>query len=153
MAEHKQTTVSESEFFMWRAVFAFALVDNMLSLEEQKLLHTYLNAVRFSREQLDTLKDDFTTPQNVESLYRKITDPAHKERFCVLARALVWCEGDMEKQEEAILKRVSCLAKGADDDVLQRTRNHADLQSYYQQYAKAGVAGLMKVPHHVEMRV
>lgn len=144
--------VSESEFAMWRAVFAFSLVDNMLSMEEQQLLHSYLNAVPFSQSQLDTIKNDFSKPQDVEALYKKITDPKHKERFCVLARALVWCEGDMVRQEEEILKKVSCLANKADDDVLQRTRNHPHLNSYYQNYARAGLVGLMKAPPMVQLR-
>ncbi|MBU0859787.1 MAG: hypothetical protein KJ667_07600, partial [Alphaproteobacteria bacterium] len=104
-----------STFYMWRAVFAFALVDNMLSIEEQKLLKVYLDTVPFSDAQRAVLRADFKTPQNVESLYKKITNPADRERFCVLARALVWCEGDMDRQEEIILRRVSCLANGAHD--------------------------------------
>ena len=151
MAQKSKPGVSESEFYMWRAVFAFSIVDNMLSMEEQRLLHSYLNAVPFSEVQLATIKDDFKAQQDVEALYKKITDPKDRERFCVLARALVWCEGDMEKQEEAILKKVACLGKGAYDDVLKSTRNHPHLDAYYQQYAKAGVVGLIKVPPSIQL--
>lgn len=138
---------------MWRAVFAFSLVDNMLSMEEQRLLQTYLNAVPFSPAQLDILKQDFRTPQDVETLYKQITDPAHKERFCVLARALVWCEGHMERQEEAILKKVACLGQGDDLNILRGTRNHPHIEDYYQHYARAGVVGLVKARPIVTMRV
>jgi hypothetical protein len=130
---------------MWRAVFAFALVDNMLSIEEQKLLKVYLDTVPFSDAQRAVLRADFKTPQNVEALYKKIANRADRERFCVLARALVWCEGNMDRQEERILRRVSCLADDAHDDVLRRTRKHPHLDSYYEHYAKAGVAGMMKI--------
>lgn len=153
MASREKHGISESEFTMWRAVFAFSLVDNMLSMEEQKLLQTYLNAVPFSKNQLDTLKEDFKTPQDVETLYKRITDPAHKERFCILARALVWCEGHMERQEEAILRKVSCMGYGADRDILHGTRNHPHLDDYYQHYARAGVVGLMKARPIMTMRV
>ncbi|MCE7887021.1 MAG: TerB family tellurite resistance protein [Alphaproteobacteria bacterium PRO2] len=129
---------------MWRAVFAFSLVDNALSIEEQELLRGYLKTVPFSAAQMDTLKTDFEAPQNVEAMYRKITDPAHKKRFCILARALVWCEGDMDMQEEKILRRVACLKDAPDNDFLRTSRDHPDIDNFYQHYARAGMIGLMR---------
>lgn len=152
MGEKLKTGVPESEFYMWRAVFAFSLVDNILSLEEQTLLQSYLNSVPFSQDQLAILKGDFKTPQPVEALYKKITEKKDQQRFCVLARALVWCEGDMDKQEQTILKHVGCLASHIDkSDILRGSRNHADLDHYHQNYAKAGVAGLFKHPPAVRL--
>ena len=136
---------------MWRAVFAFSLVDNMLSLKEQKLLQTASGSVLFSREQADILKNDFKKQQSIEDLYRKITDPKDKQLFCVLARALAWCEGNVDKQEEVILKKLGCLANGADDSVLSRTRGHPHVGAYYRQYTKAGTIGLFKRPPAVKM--
>jgi len=138
--------VSESEFNMWRAVFAFSLLDNILSPQDQRILQPYSNTILFSEAQNDILKHDFKEPQNVEALYHKITDSKDKERFCVLARALAWCEGDMSKQEEAILKHLSCLAKGADDDLLTRTRRHPHLAGYFLRYSQDGMVGLYKLP-------
>jgi hypothetical protein len=136
--------ISESEFAMWRAVFAFSLVDNALSLEEQELLRSYLKTVPFSEAQMDMLKKDFEAPQNVEAMYRKITEPTHKKRFCVLARALVWCEGDMDLQEEKILRRVACLKDAPDSDFLHSSRDHRDIKDFYAQYSRAGMVGLMR---------
>ena len=147
----RENNIPQSEFYMWRAVFAFSLVDHMLSLEEQKLLQSSAKTVPFSQTQIDILKNDFKKPQNVEDLYRKITNPKDKQRFCVLARALAWCEGNMDRQEETILKKLSCLAKGADDDVLSRTRGHPHVDAYYRQYTKAGMVGLFKTPPAVKM--
>lgn len=153
MAEKMRPGVTESEFYMWRAIFAFSFVDNVLSLEEQKLLQTYLTAVPFSQEQLAIMKGDFKDPQPVEPFYKKITRPGDKHRFCLLARALAWCKGDMDKQEEIILKRVACLGNGADDDVLKRSRDHQDLHFYYKHYENAGMAGLLKAKPAVEIRI
>lgn len=153
MGEKLKPGVPESEFYMWRAVFAFSLVDNVLSLEEQTLLQSYLNAVPFSQDQLAILKSDFKKPQPVEAFYQKITEKKDKQRFCILARALVWCEGDMDKQEQMILKHVGCLGSGADDDMLKSTRNHADLGHYHRHYAKAGVAGLFKHPPGITIHI
>lgn len=137
---------------MWRAVFAFSLVDNILSIEEQQLLVAYLKAVPFSDIQLEILKEDFIHPQNVEYLYRQITEQRHKERFCILARALVWCEGDIIRQEEIILKRLSCLGHGVDKDILNLSRHHPHIRTYYQNYARAGLAGVMKTRPAIQIR-
>ena len=149
---HGKTGIGESEFNMWRAVFAFTYVDNNLSLEEQELLQTYLAKVDFSSEQLKTLKGDLREPKDVVGLYKKITRKEDKERFCVLARAIVWCEGDMVEQERAILKKVSCFDDEEEEELLHSTRDHPHLHDYYQQYAKAGMMGLFKEPPSLRMQ-
>lgn len=149
---HGHAGVGESEFYMWRAVFAFTYVDNVLSLEEQELLQAYLKKVPFSTKQLATLKNDLQNPKDVVGLYRKITRSEDKERFCVLARAIVWCEGDITAQEKAILKKVSCFDEDEEMEILESTRDHPYLKTYYQQYARAGMMGLMDIPHSVELR-
>lgn len=144
--------INVSEFYMWRAVFAFTYVDNVLSLEEQELLHSYLAKVPFSKEQLAILKKDLQTPKDVVELYSHITRKQDKERFCVLARAIVWCEGDMIAQERAILKKVSCLEDDDETEILHSTRGHEHIKTYYQEYAKAGMMGLMKEPPRLQLR-
>lgn len=139
---------------MWRAVFAFTFVDNTLSLEEQELLQSYLKKVPFSHSQLETLKNDMRNPsKDVVGFYRKITNKADKERFCVLARAIVWCEGDMDAQERAILKKVSCLSEPEEEEIFHSTRDHPHINTYYREYAKAGMVGLFKTPHSLEIHV
>lgn len=149
---NKKAGIAESEFNMWRAVFAFTYVDNVLSLEEQELLHSYLAKVDFSRAQLDTLKEDLIHPKDVVSLYRKITRREDKERFCILARAIVWCEGDMAAQEKAILKKVSCFDEEEEEEILHSTRDHPHLRTYYQQYARAGMLGMFKQPPAIRLQ-
>lgn len=145
--------VSDSEFFMWRAIFAFALVDNLLTLEEQTLLQSYESQAPFSNAQRDILKQDFGNPQDVVQLYRQITNEEDKKRFCILARALSWCDGDMDMQEAGILKKASCFSGPPESEVLASTRNHPHIQTYYQQYAKAGVSGLFKAPPVLALQV
>lgn len=151
---HGTKGISESEFYMWRAVFAFTFVDNGLSLEEQELLQSYLRKVPFSQDQLETLKQDMRNPgKDVVSLYRKITNPEDKKRFCVLARAIVWCEGDMAEQEKKILKKVSCLSEPEEEEIFHATRGNPHINTYYQEYAKAGMIGLFKTPNSLEIHV
>lgn len=142
--------IDESEFYMWRAVFAFTYVDNALSLEEQELLHSYLSKVPFSQEELNILKADLLNPKDVVGLYRKITKKEDKERFCILARAIVWCEGDMNAQERTILKKVSCLDEPEEEEIFHSTRGHPFINSYYQHYARAGMLGIFRELPRIE---
>lgn len=146
-------TVDASEFAMWRAVFAFAYVDNSLSLEEQEILHSYLVKAPFSEVQRMILKDDLLYPKEVMTFYKQITTPEDKTRFCVLARAIAWCEGDVSAQEKYILKKMSCFGEVIDEEILRKTRGHPHLETYYHQYAKSGMIGLFKTPHALEIRV
>jgi hypothetical protein len=143
--------MTDSEFSMWRAVFAFAFADSVLSLEEQELLQSYISRAGFSEKQIELLKEDMHDPQSVVDMYLQITDDKDKKRFCVLARALAWCEGDMDRQEKEILKRVSCFGEPEHADILYSTRGDAHIKTYYQEYAKSGMAGIMKLPHKIEL--
>ncbi|MBI1326194.1 MAG: hypothetical protein GC136_00955 [Alphaproteobacteria bacterium] len=136
---------------MWRAVFAFAFVDNSLSIEEQELLKSYLATAHFTADQRRTLFADMHNPQDVVEMYRHITSVKDKERFCILARAMAWCEGHVDRQEAAILSKVSCLYEPEENIRLLNSRKEAHLYDYYQHYAKAGVRGLMGYPHQMAL--
>lgn len=138
---------------MWRAVFAFAFVDSALSLEEQELLHSYLAKAHLSPDQKRILGGDLLDPQDVVKMYKKITETEHQARFCILARALAWCEGDMDAQEARILSRVSCLRDGEGHTILRHTRSLDHLHDVYKHYARSGVISLASYPHKVELRM
>lgn len=151
--QNNVTAITESEFFMWRAIFAFAYVDNILSVEEQELLNSYLAKVPFSNAQRIILKDDLRNPKDVSDLYGHITRSEDKTRFCVLARALAWCEGDVTEQEKAILKKMTCMGVVEEQEILRQTGGHPHVEAYYNQYAKSGMMGLFHQPHLLEIRV
>ena len=117
--------VSDDEFTMWRAVFAFALADGELTLEEQKILTHHIETVPFSRDQVKMLRDDMREPHEVEGLYSEIIAKAHKEEFCALARTLVWCDGDIDLQEKEILQKVGCFQKRDALEMLKNSTKHA----------------------------
>ena len=142
-----RNNVSKSEFYMWRAVFAFSLVNRMLTMEEQQILAKHMHSVPFTREQRQILFDDFKTPQDIEELYNHITDPKDKKRFCELARTLVWSKGDIDLQEKHILKRVGCMNTPEDRKLLHETRNSNWVRNYTENYEKAGLLGMMQHPH------
>ncbi len=145
--------ISDSEFYMWRAVFAFALADGNMSAAERALLNEYKANTAFSPQQLAILRDDFAYPHDVQEMYRHIARPEDKHRFCVMARALAWCDGDLDKQDEIILQRVSCLGTTADADILRQSRAHPDIEEFHERYIKSGVAGFMRERHLFEVRI
>ena len=141
-----QSGVSNSEFNMWRAVFAFSLVDRLLTVEEQSLLSGYLSSVPFSTQQKNILLDDFKNPQDVEKFYNKITDGKDRARFCELARTLVWSKGDMDLQEKIILRRVACLGTAEGKKILRESRDSEWVIDWTDKYEEAGLLGLMQHP-------
>ena len=145
-------TVSDSEFYMWRTLFALAFMDNVVSANEKELLKAYQSQALFSKRQLRVLHDDFMHPKDAVAMHSQITDPQDKARFCALARVLLWCDGDPERQEREILRRMSCMDNAPERDVLRESRNHPDLHAYYDRYAQAGMLGLMHPPGICEAR-
>ncbi len=148
-----QSGVPVSEFNMWRAVFAFSLVDKVLTVEEQSLLSGYLSSIPFSTEQRNILLDDFKTPQDVEKLYNKITEPADRARFCELARTLVWSKGDMDLQEKIILRRVSCLGTKEGKKILMESRSSEWVIGWTDRYEQAGLLGMMQHPNLYQVTI
>ena len=144
--------IPESEFYMWRALFAFAFAPGVVIPERMEILNEAKDTVPFSLHQLTVLRDDFQYPQDIDYLYKQITAPEHKHQFCAMARAIAWSDGDMDAQDERILKRVSCLGK-EDSEFLKLSRENTGLAGYMDQYAKNGMLGLWQMPRILEMRV
>lgn len=98
--------VPESEFFMWRAVFATAHADHKVTGEEIRFMAEVLEDNPFSTEQRDILIRDITTPQDIAAMFGKITERADQARFFRLARELVWVDGDFGKEEQELLLKL-----------------------------------------------
>ena len=145
--------LDQSEFAMWRTLFSFALVDQVLTLEEQTLLSQYLTSVPFSQKQRDILLSDMKAPHDVEVLYQQITEAEHRKRFCELARTLVWSKGDMDLQEKIILRRVACIAHGEHWETLKKTRLSDYSDNFHEQYERVGLLGYIQQPKLFEARV
>ncbi len=94
--------VSQSRFYMWRAVIAMVHADHVVTIEEKELAESYLDNVPFSEEQLGVLRQDLLHAQGIEGMFSKITDPMDQGEFFGFARLMVWCDGDFDRQEEEI---------------------------------------------------
>ena len=133
---YNSQSIDADEFMMWRAVFAFSLVDGVLSMEEQVILERHIRDLPFTQHQIEQLKSDMKEPQDVEALFDKIEQKDNKQRFCELARTLVWCEGDIDRQEKEVLKRVSCI-KDKHRDILVKSGKSEWMKRYIEKYEDA----------------
>ena len=94
--------ISQSRFNMWRAVLALIYADGVVQPQELEFMDHYLAEVPFNEEQKEILKSDLVDPQDVTELYDVITDIEDRGQFFMFARMLIWCDGDLDAQEEKI---------------------------------------------------
>lgn len=125
--------ITESRFAMWRAVTALVHADNVVVPEERAFLNHYLEEVPFSAEQKEALLQDMEEPHDVWDMFPAITEPEDQSQFFLFARMLVWCDGDLDAQEEALLDRLSDLQMQKLDqtalhDMIVQTREDSRLE-------------------------
>jgi len=101
--------VTESQFYMWRAIFALAHADDVVSDEELRFMSEILEDIPFSDEQKSILKSDATEEQSVEAMFKKITDPVDQAEFFRFASKLAHIDGDFGEEEQEVMLRVKRL--------------------------------------------
>ncbi len=95
--------MTESRFYMWRAVFAMAHVDHVVTAQEKSFLYKILADHPFTEEQRHILEVDMEHAQDTGKMFERITDQKDRSKFFQYARALVWCDGDFAEQEQKIM--------------------------------------------------
>ncbi|QQG37185.1 MAG: TerB family tellurite resistance protein [Micavibrio aeruginosavorus] len=98
--------LGHSRFYMWRAVFAMAHADNVVTEEERKYLRNILAEEPFSAEQKKILEEDMAQPQDIAEMFVNIEDQNDRSQFFYHARMLVWSDGDFGEQEQKIMMRL-----------------------------------------------
>ena len=105
MAPH----VTDSQFYMWRAIFALAHADDVVTDEELRFMSEAMEDVPFSDEQKAVLKNDATEEQSVEAMFKKISAPVDQAEFFQFASQLAHIDGDFGEEEQEIMLRVKRL--------------------------------------------
>ena len=98
--------VTDSQFNMWRAVFALAHADDEVSTEEQAFMYKVLAEEDFSPAQRLRLENDMEFPQNTAEMFQSITSQDDRNRFFYLARLMCWSDGNFDEQEQKIMVRL-----------------------------------------------
>ncbi len=111
-------SVNESQFYMWRTLFAISHADNVVSPEEIRFMTEAIEDVPFSEEQKDILKGDIFEGKDIVEMFEKISNGADQAAFFRFATDLVWVDGDYGEEEQAImlkLKRLHLQSVNVDD--------------------------------------
>lgn len=122
------TGISNSQFYMWRAVVAMAHADGVVTPHELSFINDYLKDMDLSAEQLKIIGLDLRNTQDVYEMFSKITSPQDQKDFFALARALSWCDGDFDAQEKHIIQTLEALHMNDDTrDLLAQSRGEVEL--------------------------
>ena len=100
-------TITDSQFYMWRTLFAVAHADNVLDDGEIEYMAKVLEEIDFSDEQTKILKDDIANPKDVEEMFDGVDDVQDRMHFFDIARELVWADGDFCEEEQSAIIRLA----------------------------------------------
>ena len=101
--------VTDSQFYMWRTLFAVAHADHVVTDEEVRFMAETLEDIPFSDEQYAILKQDTVDAQNIEEMFKGITDVKDQAVFFKYAKTLCHIDGDYGEEEQAVMLRLQKL--------------------------------------------
>lgn len=120
--------INDSQFHMWRALFAVAHADDIVSAEEVHFMAAALEDVPFSEGQRAILNEDIKYPQDIETMFKAVEDQYDQAMFFKLAHELVHIDGDYGAEEQEIMLKLKALhVKTANvDDLVGRIQLELD---------------------------
>ena len=95
--------ITESQFCMWRTLFALVHADNIVTEEEKYFMDDVLSDLPFSDEQKGSLKDDIVNPKDIIKMFGLISDKKDQSEFFKFARDLVWTDGEYSDEEQEVM--------------------------------------------------
>ncbi len=95
--------IPESEFYMWRTIFAIVHADDIVTDEEVRYMAEIMEDVPFGAEQRDVLNEDVRRPQDINDMFSRITEKKDQARFFKYARQVVHVDGDYGEDEQNIM--------------------------------------------------
>ena len=125
--------ISESRFYMWRAVVAMMHADHVIKPHEINFILESTRDVPMDEAQRATLKADLTDAPSIDTMFAGITSPRDREDFFHLARALAWSDGHFDEREEEFLRRLQAAPL-----VMQMKEIFNQFQQEFMVYAKTG---------------
>lgn len=126
MRHDKNHKMTESEFYMWRTLFAVAHVDEIVSNEEVRFMAETLEDQPFDDKQREILTDDIKNAKDIGEMFSHIKDKKDQARFFAHARKLVHVDGDYGKDEQKIMLKI--LSKHIKDVDIDELIGNIDLQ-------------------------
>jgi uncharacterized membrane protein YebE (DUF533 family) len=105
-----QQTFSKSQFYMWRAVISIAHADGEIQAEERayiaRIISNLDRVYGLTQEQKKAFTDDLVKPQKIEDMVKEIDEPQYRGMLITLGETIVWADGLVTEDEEAVLKKL-----------------------------------------------
>jgi uncharacterized membrane protein YebE (DUF533 family) len=101
-----KTKINDSEFHMWRTLFAMAHADGVVTNEEIRFMVEAMEDIPFTGDQKSILNKDIKEPQDIVKMFEKISDVKDQARFFQYARDIVHVDGDYGKAEQDVLLKL-----------------------------------------------
>jgi hypothetical protein len=140
MPDITRDPISDSRFYMWRALFAIAHADEVVTNEEKAFMHRMLLEQPFSPAQRNILTIDIEQKQDICVLFSKVTDQQDRSDFFHFARTLVWSDGDFGEQEQEVILRLKKIhVQSADLGILTDGQN-LELENGSKKIRRSGAA-------------
>ena len=98
--------ISDSKLHMWRALFALAHADLIITQEERIFMRGVMEGLNLSPEQKALLEADTAQSQDALEMFKNIGDDADKDEFFHIAYDLVWIDGEHNVDEEKTLMAI-----------------------------------------------
>jgi uncharacterized membrane protein YebE (DUF533 family) len=98
--------ITDSQFYMWRTLFAMAHADGVVTNEEIRFMVEAMEDIPFNDDQKKELSADIKTPQDAVKMFEKISDVRDQARFFQYARDIVHADGDYGKAEQELLLKL-----------------------------------------------
>lgn len=96
-------SVSESHFYMWRALFALVHVDNEVHDQEVRFMAEALEDNPFSDAQRTILNNDMHEAKDIKEMFIRVKDAKDQAMFFKYARDVVWADGSFGEHEQQIM--------------------------------------------------
>ncbi len=120
-AAEKKQTLNESQFYMWRTLFALVHADNVVTDEERKFMEKAMDNLSLTDYQRSILISDTLESADIGEMFKRITDQHDRTEFFRHARVLVWCDGDFDQQEQEIIEKLNrAHVAGVDFDAMMK---------------------------------
>lgn len=98
--------ISDSKFHMWRALFALAHADLVVTQEERIFMKGVMDSLDLSDDQRAKLEGDMGVSQDAAKMFEGITSDDDKNEFFHIAYNITWIDGEHNIDEERMLAKL-----------------------------------------------
>lgn len=112
-------SVTESQFYMWRTLFALVHADDFVAPEELEFMREVLEDVDFSEEQKQILHADIVQPQSAVTMFQNVSESKDQDKLFHFAYNLMWVDGEFDENEQRLMNELQ-----AEYDKMKEARGH-----------------------------